>query len=266
MVKNLLMLALGLLALLGVTPARAQTSADVRYDYALYLLGLPTADIRTHLAYTPAGYTLDVTTQTTGVAEIFISGNQLAQVHGRWTPDGLALPLHYDTHGTWNGDPHSIAMDFAGGVPTVTERVPAEKKDHMAIPPALMHDAIDTLSGFATMVRQIVQSGRCDQHAHTFDGLHILDVTAHTVGPEQIAKNDRSAWSGTALRCDFEGKMIAGFTVGEEAKQRHTLHATAWLAKLTPDGPPMPVRAKFETRYFGDATVYLKVPEAVAAR
>ena len=93
---------------------------------------------------------------------------------------------------------------------------------------------------------------------HTYDGRRVLALTAHTHGREMLAPTGRSIFSGQTLRCDFEGRELAGFLIGEDdPEHRQPLHGSAWLAPMAPDAPSLPVRIAFETRWFGMATMYL---------
>lgn len=52
--------------------------------------------------------------------------------------------------------------------------------------------------------------------------------------------------------------MVAGFRLGDDhARDSRPLRGSAWLAPVVSGGPPLPVRMSFETRWFGDATMYL---------
>ena len=68
----------------------------------------------------------------------------------------------------------------------------------------------------------------------------------------------RSSFAGPALRCDFTGRMLAGFLLGDDRERdRRPVRGSAWLAPVTSGGPRLPVRMTFETRWFGEATMYL---------
>jgi hypothetical protein len=106
---------------------------------------------------------------------------------------------------------------------------------------------------------------------HTYDGRRATEVEAHSVGEETLDSTKRSIFAGRALRCDFAGRMLAGFKFDDRPSDLKPLHGSAWLAPVVPGAPPLPVRMRFETRWFGDATMYLvhaepKARGALAAR
>jgi hypothetical protein len=92
----------------------------------------------------------------------------------------------------------------------------------------------------------------------TFDGRRAAETPASTAGGEVLEPTNRSSFVGKALRCDFAGRLLSGLKFGndhdEDAK---TMHGVAWLAPAISSGPPIPVKMTFETRWFGDATMYL---------
>jgi hypothetical protein len=52
--------------------------------------------------------------------------------------------------------------------------------------------------------------------------------------------------------------MLSGFKFGDDRERdSKPMHGSAWLAPTTPGGAPVPVRMTFETRWFGNATMYL---------
>ncbi len=78
------------------------------------------------------------------------------------------------------------------------------------------------------------------------------------MGEELLEPTDRSSFGGKALHCDFSGRMVAGFWLGDDRERdRQPLHGSARLAPVVSGGPRLPVRMSFETRWFGDATMYL---------
>jgi hypothetical protein len=83
-------------------------------------------------------------------------------------------------------------------------------------------------------------------------------LEARTVGEEDVPPSSRSSFSGRALRCDFTDQTLAGFRTGSGRDDDLRLHhGTIWLTQVLPDGPRLPVRVSVETRWMGDATIYL---------
>ena len=92
----------------------------------------------------------------------------------------------------------------------------------------------------------------------TFDGRRLAVLQARTVGLEFLLPYSRTSYSGNALHCTFDGRVLAGFRLDEDRdRQQREQHGEAWFAAVTPGGPQVPVRISFHTRWFGDATMYI---------
>jgi hypothetical protein len=125
------------------------------------------------------------------------------------------------------------------------------------VPSHLQANTVDTLSALAELMHRVAATGTCDGTVHTYDGRRATQAASHTAGLETLPPTDRSSFSGTALRCDFEEHMLAGFLDGDDETYRRPLRGSAWLAQVVPGAMPLPVRLTLETRWFGDATMYL---------
>jgi len=237
--------------------AHAQGAADATATYALYVLGLRMADGQAHLVYDKSGYRMHVHMHTTGAAAVFVSGQQDSEVEGAWR-DLAPDPHLVSSSGLWNGDTHRLVISFASGAPEVTTLIPPDKKKREPIPPDLLHDAIDIQSAIAALVRQVATTGSCERSARTFDGRRLTRVSAHDDGEQTLQPTSRSNFSGLAKRCTFDIRMVSGFERDDNREQTgQTRHATAWLARLAPDGPMLPVRIDMEARWVGEAQLVL---------
>jgi hypothetical protein len=248
-----------LISLLILCPlsAHAQVAADATATYALYVLGLRMADGQARLVYSPSGYRMNVQMHTTGAAAVFVRGQQDSEVEGGWR-DLAPDPHQVSSSGVWNGDTHRLVISFASGAPEVTTLIPPDKKKREPIPHDMLRDAIDIQSGIAALVRQVATTGSCERSARTFDGRRLTRVTAHNDGEETLQPSSRSSFSGPAKRCTFDLRMVSGFEKDDDREQTgQTRHATAWLARLTPDGPMLPVRIDMEARWVGEAQLVL---------
>ena len=113
----------------------------------------------------------------------------------------------------------------------------------------------------AVLVHRVSTTGRCDGTVKTFDGRRLAVLEARTEGGQVLEPSGRSSFAGNTVRCAFVGRQIGGFTLGEDrAKLARPQMGTAWFAAVTPGGPKIPVRIAFQTRWFGEATMYLAKP------
>ena len=245
------------LALLLPCAALAQERAPVQLDFSVYAAGLNVVDIQSAVDLGGTGYRVDLSYRTVGLFGLLFHNEEHSFVQGTWTGTGVA-PLRFASWGTMRGEPRRVVIDYANGQPIVQALEPADDKLRDPVAPSMERDTIDTLSAMVLMVRQVSATGRCDGHATTFDGRRVLSITARTAGDEVLQSDDRSSFSGTALRCDIEGRQTAGFLHDEDEADLHRVHhSTAWLAEVLPGTPMLPVRVRFETHYFGHATAYL---------
>jgi hypothetical protein len=226
-------------------------------SYRTYVAGLDLAEVETALRIGPRDYQMSFGFRTTGMAGFFFAGHQIATVNGAWRGD-RAVPQRYAGQGSWRSGERIAVIDYDQGQPRVSQLVPPADQDHEPVPEADQTNTIDSLSALMQLIRAVGDTGRCDTAVRTFDGRVAAAIEAHTVGEETLQPTSRSAFAGTALRCDFTARVVAGFRRdGDPARDRHPLHGSAWLAPVVAGGPPLPVRISFETRWFGDATMYL---------
>jgi len=229
----------------------------VQLTYATYAAGLEVMQMRAFFGLGPWNYHIDLDYHTTGLVGLFYRGRQVNTVRGVWQ-DGGAAPLEFFGEGIWHGQQRRTLIAYEHGLPQVRELQPPQESEREPVPTDLQLNTMDTLSALAQLMRRVEHDQGCDTEVHTYDGRRVLDVIARTGGPDSLAPTGRSMFSGATLRCDFEGRELAGFLIGEDdPEHRSPLHGSAWLAPLLPGAPPLPVRIAFQTRWFGMATMYL---------
>ncbi|HEX2940092.1 MAG TPA: DUF3108 domain-containing protein, partial [Rhodopila sp.] len=149
-------------------------------------------------------------------------------------------------------------LTYLHGHPEVEQLIPPNDTEREPVPDTLRAHTIDTISALAQLIHVVAQTGRCDTTVRTFDGRRVTEIHAHTAGMETLPQTDRSMFAGPALRCDFEGRMLAGFKHNSDRQRdARPMHGSAWLATVLPGTMRLPVRLSFETHWFGDATMYL---------
>jgi len=237
--------------------ANAQNPVQAHASYSAYIAGLHVADMEADIGIGPNSYQVSVAYHTTGITGIFVHGNQSYAVTGSWA--GMSpQPSEFVSQGQWRGEQRVVRIDYQQGSPVIRELEPTVDVPREPIPAALQQNTIDTVSALAQLVRKVERTGTCSGSVRTFDGRRVATVQAMTGAQETLAPTSRSSFSGDALRCDFTAQQTAGFKVDDDPNTEHKpLHGSAWLAALSNNGPPLPVRLSFETRGLGSVTMYL---------
>ncbi|HYZ25073.1 MAG TPA: DUF3108 domain-containing protein [Rhodopila sp.] len=242
-------------AALGQSPVGAPVG--VHTSYRTYAAGIPVAEVDAGLNLGPWSYQMQLAYHTTGLVGFFYSGHQQDTVSGAFNGEQVR-PSRYMGEGFWRGRNRAVEIDYARGHPTIRLLVPSNDEEREPVPEDMRNGTVDNLSALVQLIHVVVATGRCDTAVRTFDGRRLVDIRARTVGEEELPPTDRSSFSGKALRCDFEGRMLAGFLHDDDrGRDSRPMHGSAWLARALPGSIPMPVRMTFETRWFGDATMYL---------
>lgn len=233
-----------------------QASAQpLRATYEVYAGGVTILQLEAEFDVSPAGYRVMTTARTRGVAATFVPGEQAARAVGEWA--GMAAkPVAYGTDGVWRGRIRRTVLDWPAGDPVVVDLQPAEDEPRDEVPADLRRGSIDGLSALAQMSRLVATDGHCDGQARVFDGRRRSDYASRTVGQEVILPW-QGAWHGPALRCAFEGRLVAGFRLNQRRTDTTPQRGTAWVAAPFAGAPPIPVRIEVPSRWFGQATAVM---------
>ncbi len=248
-----------MLAVLGWIAPAAADPPPIAYNlrYEMFSLGFAIVQMDVSIRIDPRSYDVELNYHTVGLAHLLYPGQQDERASGTWDDDGAA-PQRYDGTGEWRGQPHRIDIVYHDRQPEVLQLAPPIAEERQPVPTALQRDTEDTLSAFAQLLRQVVRSGGCDTTAHIFDGKRLSEIEASTAGRQALSRGDDAIFSGPALRCDFVGRMLAGFLLDHpHSTPGHPRRGSAWFASLQPGGPVLPVRIQFGTDWFGNVTMVL---------
>lgn len=252
------------LACLALAPAPAAAQA-LRATYEVHAAGMVVMELDVRFELGADAYRVETRLRTRGIAAVIASGEQTTQVAGGFA-GAVAQPAGYLSEGTWRGRPRRIALDWQGGTPRVIELLPPNEEEREPVPEALKTGTVDALSAMSALSRQVAREQGCTLAAPVFDGRRRSDFTTGGGRWERI-QPWRSAWAGDALRCDFEGRQVAGFRRdGEGREAAAPQRGTVWFAAPYAGAPPVPVRVDIPTRWFGTATAVLLRAEPVERR
>ena len=255
----LLLLALTLTAL--APPAR---TTDAVLSYRAYAHGFQILHFQVGLALWPGGYRMRLSYRTTGLVGFFYRGHQVDRVAGAWRA-GRAAPYRYVADGIWHGDPHHLILTYRDAIPRLRAVMPPIRVERHKVPPADQRGTIDTMSAVVDLLHHLAVRHSCADSVHTFDGRRLSVISARDAGRVVLARTGRSIFAGPARRCDFTGRMVAGFLYGHRARDSRPMQGSAWFAPLAPGGPPLPVHLRFQTDWFGEVEMDLTAVRLGAA-
>lgn len=245
---------------LGSLPAVAQVP-PVKVHYEAYSTGFNVARMDADFVVGPRDYRVRLAFRTAGTLRAVFRSDGESVVDGTFAGD-RPVPRTFFSFGNTRGRQRVTQIDYSGGQPTVRTMTPPNEEEREPVPPTAQAGTVDSLSAMAMLVRQVNATGRCEGRSRTYDGRRLAELAVRTVGQEVLDLTNRSNFSGPALRCDFEGRQIGGFMLdGDRAALERPQRASAWFAAMTPGGPLIPVRIRFESRVAGDVMLYVAPPE-----
>ncbi|MCA3357273.1 MAG: DUF3108 domain-containing protein [Roseomonas sp.] len=247
--KSLLALAL-MLANAELHPAGAAEAV-----YQVTQTGIPVVEITAQFETRPDGYWMRSVSRAVGIGRFFAAHEIRSEVEGAWRAEGVA-PQRYQAEGNWRGDARRTVLLYREGMPQPLELEPPEGATNEPVPLPARRGAIDMLSAFALMSRTVTQTGRCDVTGPIFDGRRRLDWQSRTLGTARITHAGQEFES---LQCGLESRLIAGVRHGDDrARATQPRPAMAWLAKVDPRLPPIPIRVEFPSTIFGTMRMELQ--------
>jgi hypothetical protein len=245
---------LGLLSAIHPVAAEQARSFST-LSYSTTVAGLTVMVTDADVEMDARGYRVDIATRTAGSYGLLFRGETRTLAQGLWAGD-LVAPRRYAVAGTWRGAPRRTLMDYAMGQPDILRLDPPNEAEREPVPPALQRETIDTISAAALLARRATLTSTCDGETRTFDGRRLFEVASRTGGWETLPP--AAAFAGPVLRCEFEGRLLAGFLHGTDRETAaRPQKGTAWLARLSDGAPLLPVRMTFEIRWIGSATMTL---------
>jgi hypothetical protein len=238
-------------------PAIAAGGTTTHLSYAIYARGFRAMVLNADLVLDNASYQVSISDHTVGFIGALVSNRVASTSTGTFT-GSTVHPEHYQSAGYSRGADRRTEIEYDGARPRVVVLSPVEPKRDV-VPAGETIGTVDTLSPVASLMREIVTTDRCDGTFNVYDGARLTRIVATTAGNETLPKVDRSPYAGAALHCDFTTQVIAGFLHDDNYARSHEVqHGTAWVARVVPGGPPVPIRVQFTTPDHGSILIYLQ--------
>jgi hypothetical protein len=238
-----------------LVPATPHPAMAVEAIYQVTQTGIPVVEITAQFEARPDGYWMRSVSRAVGIGRLFAAHEIRSEVEGTWRAEGV-VPQRYQVEGHWRGDARRTVLLYREGMPQIMELEPPEGVTNEPVPLPARRGAIDSLSALALMSRTVTQTGRCDVTGPIFDGRRRLDWTSRTIGSARITHAGQEIES---LQCGLESRLVAGVRIGDDpARATQPRQAMAWLAKVDPRLPPIPIRVEFPSTIFGTMRMELQ--------
>jgi hypothetical protein len=234
----------------------APAEAGRRLDYTARLRGIPLITVEFCMAVNATSYQARMSARTVGLADILVHGRLEGHASGA-IDAGTVKPHDYVEHGRLAGAEHDLAIDYPGGTPKLEAMTPPDTY-RLAVPQSMLPGAIDGLGALVLQAVVTTRTGACNGAALIFDGRQLRRLTSHSAGQERLTASSRNIFAGSALRCDTQSVMLAGFFKDQaQGPQMRPRSSSTWLAPLTPGAAMVPVRITFDADLLGDIVVDL---------
>jgi len=258
-VNVLRLISIGLLCLLGLSPASAlnrDTPLLIEADYSASVLIFRVGRVTLNAELGVSDYSAQAHVEAAGLAAFFTDFDIDSDVEGRFDTNGPA-PDSYG-HIERTGDKMRVVdVRFEGGMARSTA---TPEFSSWGDPPASELDrtgVVDPMTATLLLSEMVAASGGppCEGYIPVFDGKQRYNLLLASRGTEMIRTR---GWRGEALVCDAYYQPISGYDTEDWPEPGETSHPLRmWIAPIADGTAFLPVR--LHTRAgFGGVTVELR--------
>lgn len=259
--KRVITASLTGLSLLAAIPTAYAKEREYHVTYAVYASGFHVVQANLDIKYPDEGhYGIFLGAKTFGFL------GKLAPWEGTFESNGWRLkeepPLRPELHksvASWRGDPDTKEYRYTKEGSFIDLHVqeddkPLKKRD---VDDALTQGTTDAFTAGLIVMENVAKGAKCEGISEVFDGKRRFAQIFKDQGQDVIEKTKYNVYEGPATRCTVEIKPLGGdwgkkprgwLSIQEQGRDRGTL-PTVWLAKLTEDGPALPVKILVKTAY-----------------
>ncbi|HYU12328.1 MAG TPA: DUF3108 domain-containing protein, partial [Stellaceae bacterium] len=161
-----------------------------------------------------------------------------SEARGRLIATG-AQPEAYHAETHRNGAERRDKVDFRAARVASGGSSPPESSPAVPTP-----DAVDPLTAYFLVERQLGRGGDCALKVPVFDGHNRYNLVFTAAGEQTLSPSGGQKYSGAAKACRMQRESVAGYPNGENDMPRQ---GTIWYARLVPGDLMLPVRLKIVT-------------------
>lgn len=251
-----------LFASLVSAPPASAADEPVRLAYDAYIGPFYVVSAEAVLELSGDRYKVVTRAQSQGVASWFFEWRSEARTEGGRAA-GKLRPRRHEVDGRWRGELRKVRLAYPdstgegrGDAVEFDVSPPPDGTERDPVPPPLTKNTIDPLSATLSVLLGLADGKRCEGAFRVFDGRRRYDMAVSSGEQSVLPRLHSSVFAGTARRCNFQLKRIAGFWKKRTEFRRRVTEPTLWVASPMAKVPPVPVRFTAETG-FGELRIHL---------
>ncbi|MBO0738503.1 MAG: DUF3108 domain-containing protein [Alphaproteobacteria bacterium] len=245
------------LALLAVAPGALKVPAAVpdRIDARFEIYGFAGFHVltnRTTVQEAGDRYAIAMDLDTRGLASVFVDLTSHSEVHGGLSRD-TAHPEAYRADVRRNGADRHYAVDYRGDGAVINAGPPASANRAVHVSREQVRGAVDQLTAYFTVERQLARRGTCALIVPVYDGSGFYNLRFTDLKREMLSADGHQNFSGPAQVCEVTREDIV---INPDRNEDTYRTGRIWYARVMAGDIMEPVRMEFDTD-FGIVKGYL---------
>lgn len=235
----------------------ASAAQNIHLRYGVFVHDYHALSADADYVLQPWGYGVETHLYTVGLASWFLTLNLMSSTQGRFNGDDVA-PISFNNSGFAHGEEETTHIDFDLSGPHVTVLLPVEKQRE-PLPKPELKQSVDMLSFLIELTHRISLKHDCTLSRPIFDGVRLSYLEVHGPSQTTIPKDHGSYFKSDALKCEFTGRQIGGFSLGShfKAAQSSPHKGAVWFVH-DQQGGFIPARIEFAHYKLGQILVVLQ--------
>jgi Protein of unknown function (DUF3108) len=232
-------------------PAAEVDRVDARFEIYGFA-GFHVLTNRTTVQEMGDRYAIAMEIDTRGLASIFVDLVSHSEVRGGVNGD-LPRPEAYRADVRRNGAERHYAVDYRGDGTVTNASAPASAGRPLLVAAEQARGAVDQLTAYFLVERQLAHRGACGLVVPVFDGSGLYNLRFTDLKKEALSADGYQNFVGPSLVCEVVREdIVANPDQNEDTYRRGRI----WYARVMAGDRMVPVRMEFDTA-FGIVKGYL---------
>jgi hypothetical protein len=238
---------------LGVFSAPAAEGDRVDARFEIYgFAGFHVLTNRTSVQEVGDRYAIAMDLDTRGLASVFVDLTSHSEAHGGLARD-TAYPDAYRADVRRNGDDRHYAVDYRRDGTVINASTQSSTARPFLVSAEQIRGAVDQLTAYFILERQLARSGKCSLVVPVFDGSGYYNLRFSEIGREMLSADGYQNFAGPSEICKVAREDIV---VNPDRNEDTYKQGRIWYAQVIAGDRMVPVRMEFETA-FGSVKGYL---------